>query len=131
MEQLVQEYYDSPCFADRRKQLESEGKDARKIIYDLIVDKNKLKDMLGQITAHNILGFFENLASNTQVQQIMTDSFKKVFQDEFDCDNVRDVFNKMFLDIARKDEYLEIHKTILKNIKTITEMQVNYNLNSR
>lgn len=128
MEQLVQEYYDSPCFADRRKQLESEGKDARKIIYDLIVDKNKLKDMLGQITAHNILGFFENLASNTQVQQIMTDSFKKVFQDEFDCDNVRDVFNKMFLDIARKDEYLEIHKTILKNIKTITEMQVNYNI---
>ena len=128
MEQLVQEYYDSPCFADKRKELESQGKDAKKVIYDLIVDRNKLKDMLSQITGHNILAFFENLASNVQVNQMMTDSFKKVVQDAFDCDNIRDVFTKICLDAARKEEYLDIHKNILKNIKNITEMQVNYNI---
>ena len=103
MEQLVQEYYDSPCFADKRKELESQGKDAKKVIYDLIVDRNKLKDMLSQITGHNILAFFENLASNVQVNQMMTDSFKKVVQDAFECDNIRDVFTKICLDAARKE----------------------------
>lgn len=128
MEQIIEEYYNSPCFADRRKQLELEGKDARKVIYDLVVDKNKLKDMLGQITAHNILGFFENLASNEKVNQIMTDSFKKVIQEAFQCNDIRDVINQICFDSVRKEEYLNIHKKILENIEKITEMQVRFNI---
>ena len=132
MEELIDNYYNSPKFQEHRKILEQQGKtkeECLEFIKSNLIDKTKLKNNLDVITQHNIQEYFNELSTNNTINQMLYTSLEKIFVKHFPKKTMKEIFEFMMTKVSqchKQTEILElIHLELSKFTKEYTQHYFN------
>jgi hypothetical protein len=132
MEELIDNYYNSPKFQEHRKILEQQGKtkeECLEFIKSNLIDKTKLKNNLDVITQHNIQEYFNELSTNNTINQMLYTCLEKIFVKHFPKKTMREIFEFMMTKVSqchKQTEILElIHLELSKFTKEYTQHYFN------
>ena len=124
MEQLIDNYYNSPKFKLQRDVLEKQGKskkDCLEVIKSNLTDMNKLTDNLDTITQHNIKTYFKELSTNNKINDLLYSSVEQIFIKHFPNKDMKDVFEEMIGKVSQSYKQLEVLENIHNDLNKFTK----------
>ena len=133
MEELIDNYYNSPKFQEHRKILEQQGKtkeECLEIIKSNLTDMSRLTNNLDTITQHNIKTYFNELSTNNTINDMLYTSLEKLFIKHFPKKTMKEVFESMLSKISRSNRQTEILELIHLDLSKFTKEYTQHYFNN-
>ena len=120
---IIEEYYNSPDFAEHRKDFEKKGmtkEQAYEYIKTNLLDKNQLKHNLDILTYNNIQNYFSGITENNQLSNMFETLLEKIFKNHVGDGNMINGFNKCIENLCKNYKQSKLLSSINTDLNKFT-----------